>query len=73
MCPSRSAVVVPTRSSINVGEDGSYNGTGFQLTGHVQLSNEDGATWDEFYLGFSTAGRRSFRDVKSYRRRKRWL
>ena len=27
----------------------------------------------EFYLGFSTAGRRSFRDVKSYRRRKRWL
>src|SRR5260370_26767091 len=46
-------VVVPTRASINVGEDGSYNGTGFQLTGHVQLSNEDGATWDEFYLGFS--------------------
>ena len=27
----------------------------------------------EFYLGFSTAGRQSFRDVKSYRRRKRWL
>ena len=27
----------------------------------------------EFYLGFSTAGRRSFRDFKSYRRRKRWL
>ena len=27
----------------------------------------------EFYLGFSTAGRRSFREVKSYRRRKRWL
>ena len=27
----------------------------------------------EFYLGFSTAGRKSFRDVKSYRRRKRWL
>ncbi|MCX7961585.1 MAG: ABC transporter ATP-binding protein [Burkholderiales bacterium] len=27
----------------------------------------------EFYLGFSSAGRRSFRDVKSYRRRKRWL
>ena len=27
----------------------------------------------EFYLGFSTGGRRSFRDVKSYRRRKRWL
>jgi branched-chain amino acid transport system ATP-binding protein len=27
----------------------------------------------EFYLGFSSAGRKSFRDVKSYRRRKRWL
>ena len=47
------AVVVPTRASVQVGEEGSYNGTGFQITGHVQLSNEDGATWDEFYLGFS--------------------
>ena len=27
----------------------------------------------EFYLGLSTGARRSFRDVKSYRRRKRWL
>jgi branched-chain amino acid transport system ATP-binding protein len=27
----------------------------------------------EFYLGFSAGGRKSFRDVKSYRRRKRWL
>jgi branched-chain amino acid transport system ATP-binding protein len=27
----------------------------------------------EFYLGFSAGDRRSFRDVKSYRRRKRWL
>ncbi len=27
----------------------------------------------EFYLGISTSGRRSFRDVKHYRRRKRWL
>ena len=27
----------------------------------------------EFYLGISTGGRRSFRDVKHYRRRKRWL
>ena len=26
----------------------------------------------EFYLGIGEAGRRSFRDVKSYRRRKRW-
>jgi branched-chain amino acid transport system ATP-binding protein len=27
----------------------------------------------EFYLGLSKAGRKSFRDVKHYRRRKRWL
>ncbi len=27
----------------------------------------------EFYLGLSAGGRRSFRDVKHYRRRKRWL
>jgi len=27
----------------------------------------------EFYLGYASGGRRSFREVKSYRRRKRWL
>ncbi|MDP4795493.1 MAG: ABC transporter ATP-binding protein [Rhodospirillales bacterium] len=27
----------------------------------------------EFYLGLSSTGRKSFRDVKHYRRRKRWL
>ncbi|HDR28205.1 ABC transporter ATP-binding protein [Rhodovulum sp.] len=27
----------------------------------------------EFYLGMSDTGRKSFRDVRSYRRRKRWL
>ena len=27
----------------------------------------------EFYLGMSASGRRSYRDVKHYRRRKRWL
>jgi branched-chain amino acid transport system ATP-binding protein len=27
----------------------------------------------EFYLGIGGEGRRSFRDVKHYRRRKRWL
>jgi branched-chain amino acid transport system ATP-binding protein len=27
----------------------------------------------EFYLGMSSAGRKSFRDMKFYRRRKRWL
>lgn len=46
------AVAVPTRSSLSAGMDGAYQGTRFAITGHVQLSNEDGATWDEFYLGF---------------------
>src|SRR4051812_17422445 len=41
------------------------NGAGTALA-----QNED---VKEFYLGFSSGGRRSFRDVKSYRRRKRWL
>jgi branched-chain amino acid transport system ATP-binding protein len=27
----------------------------------------------EFYLGVSGPGRKSFRDVKHYKRRKRWL
>jgi len=27
----------------------------------------------EFYLGLSASGRKSYRDVKHYRRRKRWL
>ncbi|MDE2047857.1 MAG: ATP-binding cassette domain-containing protein, partial [Betaproteobacteria bacterium] len=34
------------------------------------LNNED---VKEFYLGMGGAERKSFRDVKSYRRRKRWL
>jgi len=38
-------------------------------------AQELGANEDvkEFYLGLSTSGRKSFRDVKHYRRRKRWL
>ena len=38
-------------------------------------ANELSANEDvkEFYLGLSTAGRKSFREVKHYRRRKRWL
>jgi branched-chain amino acid transport system ATP-binding protein len=27
----------------------------------------------EFYLGLSSSGRKSYRDVKHYKRRKRWL
>ena len=38
--------------------------------GQSLAQNED---VKEFYLGFSSGERKSFRDVKSYRRRKRWL
>jgi branched-chain amino acid transport system ATP-binding protein len=34
---------------------------------------QDNADVKEFYLGISERGRRSYRDTKSYRRRKRWL
>jgi len=39
-------------------------------TAESLAANED---VKEFYLGISTAGRRSFRETKHYRRRKRWL
>src|SRR5216117_1789535 len=56
-----------------------YAGYGYILeNGRVVMDGEGRALAEnedvkEFYLGFSSAGRRSFRDVKSYRRRKRWL
>ena len=42
------------------------------MDGHASdlSTNED---VKEFYLGLSAGGRKSFRDVKHYRRRKRWL
>ena len=42
------------------------------LDGDAEMlrNNED---VKEFYLGLSKAGRKSFRDVKHYKRRKRWL
>ena len=46
--------------------------------GRVVLDGEAAALRDnedvkEFYLGVAGAERRSFRDVKNYKRRKRWL
>jgi branched-chain amino acid transport system ATP-binding protein len=46
--------------------------------GRVVLDGEASTLRDnedvkEFYLGLSATGRRSFRDIKSYKRRKRWL
>jgi branched-chain amino acid transport system ATP-binding protein len=56
-----------------------YANYGYILeNGRVVMDGEAGSLAEnedvkEFYLGFSTAGRKSFRDVKSYRLRKRWL
>jgi branched-chain amino acid transport system ATP-binding protein len=56
-----------------------YAGYGYILeNGRVVMDGEGKSLAEnedvkEFYLGFSSGGRRSFRDVKSYRRRKRWL
>lgn len=56
-----------------------YAGYGYILeSGRVVLDGDAASLRDnedvkEFYLGLSTSGRRSFRDIKSYKRRKRWL
>ena len=56
-----------------------YSNYGYILeNGRVVLDGEASALAanedvKEFYLGLSTGTRKSFRDVKSYRRRKRWL
>jgi len=42
------------------------------LDGAAEALREN-ADVKEFYLGLSSGGRRSYRDVKHYRRRKRWL
>jgi branched-chain amino acid transport system ATP-binding protein len=42
------------------------------LDGNAE-SLRDNEDVKEFYLGLSTSGRKSFRDIKSYKRRKRWL
>ena len=56
-----------------------YAHTGYILeNGRVVMEGEAKALREnpdvkEFYLGMSDKGRKSFRDVRSYRRRKRWL
>jgi branched-chain amino acid transport system ATP-binding protein len=56
-----------------------YSGYGYILeNGRVVMDGDSAALREnedvkEFYLGLSTAGRKSYRDVKFYRRRKRWL
>jgi branched-chain amino acid transport system ATP-binding protein len=56
-----------------------YASYGYILeNGRVVLDGDAAALRDnedvkEFYLGLSGGGRKSFRDIKSYKRRKRWL
>jgi branched-chain amino acid transport system ATP-binding protein len=56
-----------------------YAKHGFILeSGRVVLDGEasalrENADVKEFYLGVGGEGRKSFRDVKHYKRRKRWL
>jgi branched-chain amino acid transport system ATP-binding protein len=56
-----------------------YAGYGYILeNGRVVMDGDAAALREnedvkEFYLGLSAAGRKSYRDVKFYRRRKRWL
>ncbi len=56
-----------------------YSNYGYILeNGRVVMDGESAALATnedvkEFYLGISTGARKSYRDVKSYRRRKRWL
>jgi branched-chain amino acid transport system ATP-binding protein len=47
-------------------------------SGHIMMDGPAKALAEnkdvkEFYLGMSGEGRKSFRDMKSYRRRKRWV
>ena len=56
-----------------------YAGYGYVLeNGRVVMDGaaatlRDNEDIKEFYLGLDTGGRKSFRNVKHYRRRKRWL
>ena len=56
-----------------------YSRYGYILeSGRVVLDGEAATLRDnqdvkEFYLGIGGEGRKSFRDVKHYKRRKRWL
>ena len=56
-----------------------YAGYGYVLENGRVVMDGDAATLrenediKEFYLGLNSSGRKSFRDIKNYRRRKRWL
>lgn len=48
----RVADLIDTGSPLRVLMAGKYQGTGFRLTGRVQLRHDSGAIWDEWYAAF---------------------
>ncbi len=46
------ADVVDTRSPLEVGKDGRYDGQPFVLTGRAQIAHPAGGVWDEWYATF---------------------
>jgi hypothetical protein len=48
----RVADLIDTGSPLRVQMAGRYQGTGFRLTGRVQLRHDSGAIWDEWYAAF---------------------
>ena len=58
--------------ALSIAHDGYVMETGRIVRAGPADELRDDADIREFYLGVGESGRRSFRDVKSYRRRKRW-
>lgn len=47
------AEIVNTGSPLAVGQQGSYQGVAFELTGRAQLAHQAGGKWDEWYAAFT--------------------
>jgi hypothetical protein len=47
------ADLVDTRSPLEVGRTGSFEGVSFTLTGRAQLRHAAGGVWDEWYAAFA--------------------
>ncbi len=62
-----------TNIALRYAHDGYILENGRVVLEGAARSLRDNEDVKEFYLGIGSAGRRSFRDIKSYKRRKRWL
>src|SRR5438445_567089 len=59
--------------AVDIADDGSIHVTGRVVLDGSAKTLAANADVQEFYLGVSNSGRKSLRDVKHYKRRKRWL